>query len=184
MDKKLDKNIALNKNHLVTTLGKPAGSFTKQDIIDYCTSMDIEMINFMYPAGDGRLKTLNFVINDAAYLDTILSFGERVDGSSLFSHIEPGNSDLYVIPRFSTAFLDPFAEIATVTMLCTFFDKDGRPLESSPEYTLRKACEEFREVTGLEFQCMGELEYYVITPDDATFPATDQRGYPESAPSA
>ena len=65
MDKKLDKNIALNKNHLVTTLGKPAGSFTKQDIIDYCTSMDIEMINFMYPAGDGRLKTLNFVINTA-----------------------------------------------------------------------------------------------------------------------
>ncbi len=182
MDKNTDRNIALNKNHLVTTLGKPAASFTKQDIIDYCTSMDIEMINFMYPAGDGRLKTLNFVINDAAYLDTILSFGERVDGSSLFSHIEPGNSDLYVIPRFSTAFLDPFAEIATVTMLCTFFDKDGHPLESSPEYTLRKACREFREVTGLEFQCMGELEYYVITPDDGTFPATDQRGYHESAP--
>lgn len=47
------------------------------------------MVNFMYPAGDGRLKTLNFVINDAAYLDTILSFGERVDGSSLFKHIDP-----------------------------------------------------------------------------------------------
>ena len=27
------------------------------------------MVNFMYPAGDGRLKTLNFVINDADDLD-------------------------------------------------------------------------------------------------------------------
>ena len=33
-----------------------------------------------------RLKTLNFVINDAAYLDAILTCGERVDGSSLFFH--------------------------------------------------------------------------------------------------
>jgi len=31
---------------------------------------------------------------------------------------------------------------------------------------------------------MGELEYYVIAPDPGTFPATDQRGYHESAPFA
>ena len=36
------------------------------------------MVNFMYPAGDGRLKTLNFVINNQAYLDAILTCGERV----------------------------------------------------------------------------------------------------------
>lgn len=56
------------------------------------------MVNFMYPAADGRLKTLNFAINNAAYLDAILTCGERVDGSSLFPFIEAGSSDLYVIP--------------------------------------------------------------------------------------
>jgi len=138
----------------------------------------------MYPAEDGRLKTLNFIINDFEYLDTILSYGERVDGSSLFSHIEAGNSDLYVLPRFSTAFLDPFAEIPTVTMLCTFFNKDGLPVENSPERTLEKACREFKNVTGLQFEAMGELEFYVIAPDDHTYPATDQHGYHESSPYA
>ncbi len=138
----------------------------------------------MYPAGDGRLKTLNFVINDLDYLNTILTSGERVDGSSLFSFIEAGNSDLYVIPRYSTAFLDPFAEIPTLTMLCSFFDKEGKPLASSPEQTLRKACEAFRKTTGMEFEAMGELEYYVISPDNGMFPVTDQRGYHESAPYA
>lgn len=59
-----------------------------------------------------------------------------------------------------------------------------RPLESSPEYTLHKACKAFTDVTGMEFQAMGELEYYVISEDDGLFPATDQRGYHESGPYA
>lgn len=102
------------------------------------------------------MKTLNFVINDAAYLDAILTCGERVDGSSLFLFIEAiGN--LYVVPRFRTAFIDPFAELPTLSMLCSYFNKDGEPLESSPEYTLRKACQAFKDVTGMEFQAMGEL---------------------------
>ncbi|MCM1476568.1 MAG: glutamine synthetase family protein [Bacteroides sp.] len=180
----MNQSIALNKNHLVLSLQKPAEQFTKDDIIRYVVEQDIQMINFMYPAGDGRLKTLNFIINDLAYLDSILSNGERVDGSSLFSHIEAGNSDLYVIPRFATAFLDPFAEIPTVSMLCSFFDKDGNRLQNSPDYTLEKACRAFNDVTGLNFEAMGELEYYVIQPNDGTYPAVDQRGYHESAPFA
>ena len=142
------------------------------------------MVNFMYPAADGRLKTLNFVINNEAYLDAILTCGERVDGSSLFPFIEAGSSDLYVVPRFRTAFIDPFSELPTLSMLCSYFNKDGEPLESSPEYTLRKACQAFTTVTGMEFQAMGELEYYVISEDDGLFPATDQRGYHESGPYA
>lgn len=178
----MDSSVALNRNRLVAFLQKPAKDFTINDIKRYIVENGIEMINFMYPAGDGRLKTLNFVINDEVYLDSILSQGERVDGSSLFAHIEPGNSDLYVIPKFHTAFLDPFAEIPTVTMLCAFFDKDGNRLANSPDYTLEKACSAFRDVTGLTFQAMGELEYYVIFPADGTFPAVDQKGYHESAP--
>ena len=36
----------------------------------------------------------------------------------------------------------------------------------------------------MEFEAMGELEYYVIAPDEGVFPATDQKGYHESAPYA
>ena len=180
----MNKELSMSPNPLVVFLEKPAAEFTKADIISYISAHEIRMVNFMYPAGDGRLKTLNFVINNEEYLETILTCGERVDGSSLFTFIEAGSSDLYVIPRFRTAFLDPFAEIPTLTMLCSYFNKDGQPLESSPEYTLRKASEAFTKETGLEFQTMGELEYYVIAPDEETFPATDQHGYHESAPYA
>lgn len=180
----MDKNILLSKNEIVRWLKKSPKDFTRQDIINFVIEHDIQMINFMYPAADGRLKTLNFIINDLEYLETILTLGERVDGSSLFPFIEASSSDLYVLPRYSTAFVDPFAEIPTVTMLCSFFNKDGNPLESSPEQTLRKACKAFTDVTGMTFQAMGELEYYVIAPSDGYFPATDQKGYHESGPFA
>lgn len=180
----MDKDIRLSKNAVVAYLQKAPADFTKADIIDFVANNGIEMINFMYPAADGRLKTLNFVINSLAYLETILTLGERVDGSSLFPFIEAGSSDLYVIPRFRTAFVDPFASLPTLTMLCSYFDKDGKPLESAPENMLDKGCRAFTEVTGLHFHAMGELEYYVIAPDPGTFPATDQRGYHESAPFA
>ena len=180
----MNQELLMSPNRLVTFLQKPAAEFTKADIINYIQQNEIRMVNFMYPAADGRLKTLNFVINNASYLDAILTCGERVDGSSLFPFIEAGSSDLYVIPRFRTAFVDPFAEIPTLVMLCSFFNKDGEPLESSPEYTLHKACKAFTDVTGMEFQAMGELEYYVISENDGLFPATDQRGYHESGPYA
>jgi glutamine synthetase len=124
----MNKDLELNQNHIVSVLGKQPNEFTAEDIIGYIKGQGIKMVNFMYPAADCRLKTLNFVINSMSYLESILKTGERVDGSSLFPFIEAGNSDLYVLPRFSTAFLDPFAQLPTVTMLCSFFDKDGNPL--------------------------------------------------------
>ncbi len=178
----MNEQISLCPNKVVQFLGKNPEEFRKADIIRFVKENGIRMINFMYPADDNRLKTLNFVINSEEYLNSILSYGERVDGSSLFPFIEAGNSDLYVIPRFATAFVDPFAEIPTLTMLASFFDKEGKPLHSSPEYTLRKAVESFREVTGMDFYAMGELEYYVISEDPGLFHASDQKGYHESAP--
>lgn len=172
----------LSPNPLVQFLDKSPAEFTRNDIIRFIEEQGIEMINFRYVGGDGRLKTLNFVINNRRHLEGLLSNGERVDGSSLFKHINTGASDLYVVPRYKTAFVNPFAEIPTLDLLCSYFDKDGYPMESSPEYILRKAAAVLKEKTGYEFHCMGELEYYVISDREYMFEATDQRGYHESFP--
>ncbi|MDD3280049.1 MAG: glutamine synthetase family protein [Bacteroidales bacterium] len=170
-------------NPLVQQLKKDPKEFTKTDIIKFIEDNEIKILNFRYVAGDGRLKSLNFVVSDNNYLNQILSYGERVDGSSLFSFVEAGSSDLYVIPRFRTAFVDPFAELPTLCLLCSYYTKDGKPLETSPEYILHKACQSFRDVTGgMEFKAMGELEYYVIGDKEDLFLATNQKGYHESGP--
>lgn len=181
----MDKTVEMNANRLVAYFQKPASELTKADIIAFVRDKGVEMIDFMYPAEDGRVKTLNFMINNLAYLETILTYGERVDGSSLFpSFVEAESSDLYVMPRFRTAFVSPFSEIPTLCLLCSFFDKDGQPFACSPEQTLHRAAEAFTASTGMTYEAMGELEYYVIAEDDGMFPAVDQRGYHESGPFA
>ena len=181
----MDKTVEMNANRLVVYFQKPASELTKADIIAFVRDKGVEMIDFMYPAEDGRVKTLNFMINNLAYLETILTYGERVDGSSLFpSFVEAESSDLYVLPRFSTAFVSPFSEIPTLCLLCSFFDKDGQPFACSPEQTLHRAAEAFTASTGMTYEAMGELEYYVIAEDDGMYPAVDQRGYHESGPFA
>jgi glutamine synthetase len=62
----MNYELELNPNKLVSYLGKPCKEFTKADIVRYIKENGIRMVNFMYPAGDGRLKTLNFVINNEA----------------------------------------------------------------------------------------------------------------------
>jgi glutamine synthetase len=142
----------------------------------------IRMINFRYIAEDGKLKTLNFIINNRDHLNQILSYGERVDGSSLFSFISAGSSDLYVIPRYRTAFVNPFTEIPSLDILCSFYSNDGKCLNNSPGYILQKAHELFRSKTGMNFKALGELEYYINSSTEPRFQTPDQKGYHASAP--
>ena len=65
----MNQELSMNANKLVAFLQKPTSEFTKADIISFIQQNDIRMVNFMYPAGDGRLKTLNFVINNQQILD-------------------------------------------------------------------------------------------------------------------
>ena len=178
----MDKKIAMNPNPVVQYLNKPADQLTKEDLIRFIEDYDIQMINFRYVGWDGRLKTLNFIIGSREHLNNVLTAGERVDGSSLFPFVEAASSDLYVIPRYKTAFLDPFSEIPTLNILCSFYNSKGNPMESAPEHVLKKAHQAFKDKTGYTFEAMGELEYYIISEADGLFKADDQKAYHESSP--
>ena len=172
----------VNVNKIVQFLGKPSTEFTKQDLIRFIEEQKIEMLNFRYAGGDGRLKTLNFVITSKAQLDRLLSIGERVDGSSLLPYVDASSSDLYVIPRYKTAYVNPFSPIPAVDILCSYYTREGVQLPSSPENILRNAHEALKHSTGLTLEALGELEYYVTYDSQPLYPATAQKSYHESSP--
>lgn len=180
----MDSQISLNPNKLVRFLKKRPEEFTKKDIIHFIEENEIKMLNFRYVGGDGKLKILNFVINDRKHLEKILTTGERVDGSSLFSYVDPSASDLYVVPRYRTAFVNPFSEIPALDLLCSYFDKNGKPLDIAPENILKKAHVALKEKTGMGMEALGELEFYVSSELDKICPITPQKGYHESHPFA
>lgn len=176
-----DPRIDLTSHDIVEFLSKEPREFSRDDLVRFACTRGIRMVNFRYPAADGRLKTLSFVLHSRAYLERILSCGERVDGSSLFTDIDSGSSDLYVVPRYRTAFVNPFAEVPTLELLCSFFDASGNALPSAPECELRKAQHALGEL-GFSMYAMGELEYYAMQNLTPLYPATPQRGYHESPP--
>lgn len=173
---------AMNPNQIIQYLNKPPSDFTKSDLIDFIERNGIKMVNFRYVGGDGRLKTLNFIITSKAHLDRLLSAGERVDGSSLFSYVDAGSSDLYVIPRYKTAYVNPFSAIPAVDILCSYYTRKGTRLSSAPGNIVKKAYDRLKNHTGLSFEAMGELEYYVLYKDQNHYPVTAQRGYQASSP--
>ena len=178
----LDIDRSLTPHTLVRALGKPAASFTKADIVRFVQEQGITMLDLRYVAGDGRLKKLNFAIGSLEHLDRILTLGERVDGSSLFPFVGAAASDLYVVPRYRTAFVNPFAEEPTLDLMCSFYDADGEPLASAPEQVLRKAQAHLEATTGCRLEALGELEYYLFSEVDSIYPIVEQRGYHEAHP--
>ena len=179
-----EARVALNPHKIVQYLNKPPEEFTKADLIKFIEANGIQMVNFRYVAGDARLKTLNFVITSKADLDRFLSTGERVDGSSLFPYIDASSSDLYVIPRYKTAFVNPFSEIPAMDILCSYYTREGARLPSSPENIVQRAQDALKAKTGLVLEAMAELEYYVFHEKQPLYPMCAQRGYHESAPFA
>ncbi|MFC1743488.1 glutamine synthetase family protein [Candidatus Riflebacteria bacterium] len=178
------KDLSLNPDRVAIFLKKEASQFTREDIIKFIKENEIRMLNFNYVAGDGRLKTLSFAIRNEMHLRQLLDWGERVDGSSLFSYIDTAHSDVYVIPRFKTAFLNPFSPIPTLNMLCSYFDENGNELDISPEYIVHKAQKVLQKRTGISLYAFGELEYYAIlkNQEEALFPGIPQKNYHESKP--
>lgn len=177
-------DILLSPNELVQFLKKPANEFTRDDIIRFIEAKGITMLNFRYVAEDGKLKTLNYVPFSRIHLVSILTAGERVDGSNLFSFVGSDSSDLYVIPRYRTAFVNPFTSSPTLEILCSFYDSEGKPLESSPEYIMKKAYSRFTKNTGMKLKMFGELEYYIKSFHNGIYPLADQKGYHQSKPFA
>jgi glutamine synthetase len=158
--------------------------FTREEITKLISENNIKILNLCHIPEDGRLRTLSFVATDPKRNEEILQLGERVDGSSLFRSIEPGKSDIYIMPRFDRVFTDPFSNAPTINILCDYLDDNGKPLDVSPKNVLEKAQQKLRANSGIDLKALAELEFYLISKQagQILFPAEADRNYHESAP--
>ena len=166
-------------------IGRPSAEWNADDLVTLVRGQGIRLVSLMHVGGDGWLKTLDFAPRDTAHLHAIFSGGERADGSSLFPGlgIAAGTSDVVLRPRIATAFLDPFAPVPTLAVLCGHAGRDGHELPQSPDTLIRRAHARLEHETGFSLHALGEVEYFLgrrVTPDDV-YGATE-RGYHATAP--
>jgi glutamine synthetase len=173
---------AFEPHPIVRLLGKPSADFTGGDLVLAVEQLELRQVNLRYVGGDGRLKTLAFPVDSRDHLIEVLIRGERVDGSSVFAGTDTDASDVYVVPRQRTAFLNPFGERPSLDVLCSFYDEDGNPLSYAREQIVRRAAEVLTQETGMVLEAFGELEYYLVDEPERIYPVEEERGYQESSP--
>jgi glutamine synthetase len=158
----------------------------KDSVIKYISENNIKILNLCHIPEEGRLKTLSFSTADKDRVHQILEFGERIDGSSLFSFIDPAKSDIYISPRLDKAFANPFAILPTLNILCEYSDENGKPLSIAPENVLARAEEKLRRSSGILLKAMAELEFYIIAErqTEVLFSGPPEKNYQESSPFA
>ncbi len=177
-----DSPLALS-NPLTALLDKPSADFTRSDFLRVIRAKGLERITFHYTALDGKLKELKIPVAEAAQADLVLAEGERADGSSLFKGmVDAALSDLYVVPDFRTAFLNPFDD-KSLDFICRYLTGDGRPASFTPDNILARAEALFRQRTGLQMRAMGELEFFLMSEKgDGIYPGQKQQSYHGALP--
>lgn len=175
-------NFALS-NPIEVLTGKSKYDWNNDDLLNVIQAKGVERITFHYTGWDGKIKDLRIPITDYDQAIHILTDGERVDGSSLFKGVvDAGKSDLYVVPSYRSAFLNPF-DSKSLDFVCRFFDKDGNLASFAPDNILLKLSKELKNKTGYELFALSELEFYLIQePKSEIYKLQAQKGYHASSP--
>jgi glutamine synthetase len=158
----------------------------KEAVLKFISENDIKILNLCHIPEEGRLKALSFSTANESRVHEVLELGERVDGSSLFSFIEPGKSDIFISPRVGRAFVNPFAMLPTLNILCDYLDENGKPLDVAPQNVLARAEEKLHSSSGIVLKALAELEFYIIAErhTEALFSDAPDKNYHECSPFA
>lgn len=176
---------AVTNGRLSALIEAPRESWGVEDLVGAARCASIRNLHLMHVGGDGWLKSLDFTVRNPEDLEGVLRTGERADGSSLFAGmgITAGASDIVLLPRPETAFLDPFATEAALCVLCGHRDRRGNPLDISPDTIVRRAFARVRDEMGCELTALGEVEYFLGHPSDQRESyGSDDRGYHATSP--
>lgn len=154
-----------------------------EEVARFIANNGVRILNLCHIPEDGRLKTLSFSTVNRERVLEILEFGERADGSNLFSFIPSDKSDIYIKPNIGRAFMNPFADTSTLNVLCDYLDENGKPLDVAPKNVLCRAEERLESSNGVRLKALAELEFYIIAKaDGCVFQNAPDRHYHESSP--
>lgn len=121
------------------------------------TMIDLKFID-LYGAWHHITLPAKF-INDEFFRD-----GVGFDGSSIPGYARLESGDMVIIPDPTTAFIDPFWEQKTLSMICDIAEADTKePFPRDPRYIARRA-EQYLKETGIGTVSMWgpEFEYYIF----------------------
>jgi glutamine synthetase len=133
-----------------------------EDLLKAIKDNKIDMIDLRFTDIPGLWQ--HFSVPPRALDQNAIVEGVGFDGSSIRGFQEIQESDMLVVPDPTTAFLDPFTEAPTVSLICNIRDPvTGESYSRDPRYVAQKA-ETYLKGTGIgDISYFGpELEHFVF----------------------
>lgn len=136
---------------------------TIKDVRDYCKENAISMIDFKMIDINGRWRHITIPV-ERLDEDTV-KYGIGFDGSNYgFAPVE--KSDMVFIPGLSSAHVDPFTDVPTITMtgdVCVIGKNENKPFDQYPRNVALRAEEFMRENKIADSMLIGpEFEFHLL----------------------
>jgi glutamine synthetase len=148
---------------------------TPREVLALCREREIRAVDLRFTDFPGTQK--HFTVPAAALDEASFEDGFGFDASSLYGWQAINESDMLVVPRAETAFVDPLAAIPTLAMTCNIQDPITREdYAKDPRNVARKA-ENYLRSTGIADEAMfgPEPEFFVF--DDVAFDLSEREAF-------
>src|SRR5690606_33510648 len=140
------------------------------DVLKLASEKNIRSIDLKFADIHGTWQHFTIPVEELS--EDIFEEGLGFDGSSIRGWRSIEASDMLCLPDPATAFVDPFTEYPTLSIICDIEDPITRePYDRSPRGIARKAVE-YLKSTGLADTCYvgPEAEFFIF--DDVRYRAT------------
>ncbi len=141
---------------------------TVEDVQKFCKKNDIKMIDFKMVDLIGRWKHLTMPVE--RFDDDTMEYGIGFDGSN-YGYAPVEKSDMVFIPDISTATVDPFVSVPTLSMIGdvkVIENPDNKPFDQYPRNVAMSALEYMKGTGVADEMIIGpEFEFHIF--DHVTF---------------
>lgn len=152
---------------------------TPKEVLKFARENDVKIVDLKFTDLPGSWQHFSVPLHNIEE-ETFVE-GIPFDGSSIRGFQTIDESDMLVIPDATTAILDPFTAVPTLSLICDIAHPGPgtkRPYSRDPRYIAKKA-EDFLRKSGVaDTSYFGpEAEFYIF--DQVSYASTDNKQYVE-----
>ena len=148
---------------------------TPKDVLAFAASEGVKLVDLKFVDWPGQWQHVTFPLHEIE--EETFTEGLGFDGSSIRGWQAIDASDMLIVPDPTTAFMDPFCDHPTLSMVCNIIDPITRePYSRDPRHIADKGISYLR-LTGIaDTAYFGpEAEFFIL--DDVQFQTNEHAGY-------
>jgi glutamine synthetase len=146
-----------------------------KQVMEMATREGVQLVDMKFTDWPGLWQHVTYPLHEID--ESTFEEGLGFDGSSIRGWQSIESSDMLIIPDANTAFIDPFCEHTTLSMVCNVVDPITRePYSRDPRHIAQKAVN-YLTLTGIaDTAYFGpEAEFFIL--DDVRFMTNECSGY-------